>query len=102
MTVSTVMETTAAPSTTVNPICAAPFRTQVDFARVGSMTVARVRGVFPRTSREVHRVISAERDRFAVVLHRSGTAQVAQDDRRFPASTATSSPSTPAGRTSSR
>ncbi|WP_329254407.1 helix-turn-helix domain-containing protein [Actinoallomurus sp. NBC_01490] len=85
MTVSTVMETTAAPSTTVNPICAAPFRTQVDFARVGSMTVARVRGVFPRTSREVHRVISAERDRFAVVLHRSGTAQVAQDDRRFPA-----------------
>ncbi|MGI5231873.1 helix-turn-helix domain-containing protein [Actinoallomurus sp. CA-142502] len=76
------METKATPSTAVN---AAPFRTHVDSARVGPMSVARIRGVFPQTAYEMRRVVSAERGRFAVALYRSGTAHVAQDGRRFQA-----------------
>lgn len=82
MTVSTAMETTAISSTAVNSP-AATLRTPVDSARVGPVTVARIRGVSPHSSREVRRVISAERDLFAVTLYRNGTAHGTQDGRRF-------------------
>jgi AraC-like DNA-binding protein len=86
MSVSTVMENTATSSTSVNsPIAAAASRTCVDSARIGSLTVTRIRGVFHQASREVRRVISAERDLFAVTLYRSGTAHVTQDGHRFQA-----------------
>ncbi|MFB9837672.1 AraC-like ligand-binding domain-containing protein [Actinoallomurus acaciae] len=85
MTVSTAMETEAIPSTTVNSP-AMTLRTHVDSARVGPVTVARIRGGSPHPSCEVRRVISAERGRFAVTLYRSGTACGAQGGRPFQAS----------------
>lgn len=60
----------------------AGFRVRVDSARVGPVTVARIRGTPHHVSREACRITSADSDLFKVILHQGGSAYAAQDDHR--------------------
>jgi AraC-like DNA-binding protein len=60
----------------------ADFRVRVDSARAGPVIVARIRGTAHHVAREASRITSADDDLLKVTLHRNGTADVAQDDRR--------------------
>jgi AraC-like DNA-binding protein len=60
----------------------AEFRARVDSARVGPVTVARIRGTPHQVFREARRITSADSDLLKVTLYRGGSAYVRQDDRR--------------------
>jgi AraC-like DNA-binding protein len=61
----------------------AGFRARVYSARVGPVTVARIRGTPHQVSREARWITSADSDIFKVTLYQGGPAYVTQDDRRY-------------------
>jgi AraC-like DNA-binding protein len=58
-----------------------PFRVDVAHNRIGPVVAARIRGSAHAVSREAAQIGSTDADLLKVVLHRSRSARVAQDDR---------------------